>query len=141
MIASLLIAAPVVILVAVLVQAAIRRSPRRGLRRLVAANIAVASAALFVLAAIALGIVEPAGAAASGTVAATDPGAALIGAAIAVAGACIGASIAVAYTGAAALAAISEKPELFGRALVVLGLAEGIAVYGLIVALILIGKA
>ena len=57
------------------------------------------------------------------------------------AGACIGASIAVAYTGAAALAAISEKPELFGRALVVLGLAEGIAVYGLIVALILIGKA
>ena len=57
------------------------------------------------------------------------------------AGACIGAAIAVAYTGAAALAAISEKPELFGRALVVLGLAEGIAVYGLIVALILIGKA
>jgi V/A-type H+/Na+-transporting ATPase subunit K len=140
MIASLFIAAPVVILVAALVKAAIRRSPRRGLRRLVAANVAVASAALFVLAAIAFGIVEPAGAAASGT-AATDPGAALIGAAIAVAGACIGASIAVAYTGAAALAAISEKPELFGRALVVLGLAEGIAVYGLIVALILIGKA
>lgn len=141
MIASLLIAAPVVILVAILVQSAVRRSPRSGLRRLVAANIAVATAALFVLAVIALGIVEPAGAAASGSAAAGDPGAALIGAAIAVAGACIGASIAVAYTGAAALAAISEKPELFGRALVVLGLAEGIAVYGLIVALILIGKA
>ena len=140
MTASLLIAAPIVIIVAVLVQAGVRRSPRRGMRRLVAANMAVAATALFVLAAVALGIVDPAGAA-SGTAGATDPGAALMGAAIAVAGACIGASIAVAYTGAAALAAISEKPELFGRALVVLGLAEGIAVYGLIVALILISKA
>ena len=56
-----------------------------------------------------------------------DPRAALLGAAIAVAGSCIGAAIAVAYTGAAALAAISEKPEMFGRALVVVGLAEGIA--------------
>ena len=93
------------------------------------------------LGAVALGFVDTAGAAASSAAASGDPGAALIGASIAVAGACIGASIAVAYTGAAALAAISEKPELFGRALVVLGLAEGIAVYGLIVALILIGKA
>jgi len=67
--------------------------------------------------------------------------AALLGAAIAVAGASIGAAIAVAYTGAAALAAVSERPELFGRAMVIVGLAEGIAVYGLIVAIILIGRA
>ncbi|MFD5756827.1 ATP synthase subunit C, partial [Streptomyces sp. NPDC127044] len=67
--------------------------------------------------------------------------AALIGAAIAVAGASIGAAIAVAYTGAAALAALSERPELFGRAMVIVGLAEGIAIYGLVVAIILIGKA
>jgi V/A-type H+-transporting ATPase subunit K len=67
--------------------------------------------------------------------------AALIGAAIAVAGSSIGSAIAVAYTGAAALAAMSERPELFGRAMVIVGLAEGIAIYGLIVAIILIGKA
>ena len=66
---------------------------------------------------------------------------ALIGAAIAVAGSSFGAAIAVAYTGAAALAAISERPEMFGRAMVIVGLAEGIAIYGLIVAIILIGKA
>ena len=48
---------------------------------------------------------------------------------------------AVAYTGAAALAAVSEKPEMFGRSLVFVGLAEGIAIYGLVVAIILIGKA
>lgn len=79
------------------------------------------------------------------TVASTSDGssswAALLGAAIAVAGSSIGAAVAVAYTGAAALAAVSERPELFGRAMVIVGLAEGIAVYGLIIAIILIGKA
>jgi V/A-type H+-transporting ATPase subunit K len=68
-------------------------------------------------------------------------GMALLAASIAVAGSSIGAAIAVAYTGAAALAAMSERPELFGRAMVIVGLAEGIAIYGLIVAIILIGRA
>ncbi len=68
-------------------------------------------------------------------------GQALIGAAIAVAGSSIGAAIGVAYTGSAALAAMSERPEMFGRAMVIVGLAEGIAIYGLVVAIILIGKA
>ena len=67
--------------------------------------------------------------------------AALFGAAIAVAGSSIGAGIAVAYTGAAALAAMSERPEMFGRAMVIVGLAEGIAIYGLIIGILLIGKA
>ena len=67
--------------------------------------------------------------------------AALLGAAIAVAASTIGAGIAVAYAGAAAMAAMSERPELFGRAMVIVGLAEGIAIYGLIVGIILIGKA
>jgi V/A-type H+-transporting ATPase subunit K len=78
------------------------------------------------------------------TAAATSSGsswAALIGASIAVAGSSIGAAIAVAYTGSAALAAMSERPEMFGRAMVVVGLAEGIAIYGLIIAIILIGSA
>ena len=73
--------------------------------------------------------------------AASSNGAALLGAAIAVAGSTIGAGIAVAYAGAAALAAISERPELFGRAMVIVGLAEGIAIYGLIIGVLLIGKA
>ncbi|MEJ1230270.1 MAG: ATP synthase subunit C [Galbitalea sp.] len=79
-----------------------------------------------------------------GTAPATPAGAggtALIAAAIAVAGSSIGAAIAVAYTGSAALAAMSERPEMFGRAMVVVGLAEGIAIYGLIIAIIIIGKA
>lgn len=82
-----------------------------------------------------------AGSAATSTSTGSASGSALIGAAIAVAGSSLGAAIAVAYTGSAALAAISERPEIFGRAMVIVGLAEGIAIYGLIVAVILIGKA
>ena len=55
--------------------------------------------------------------------------------------AALGAGYAVAQVGTAALGALAEKPELFGRVLVMVGLAEGIAIYGLIVAIILIGKA
>lgn len=51
---------------------------------------------------------------------------------------CIGAGIAVSQVGASAMAAISEKPELFGKVLVILGLAEGIAIYGLIISIIII---
>jgi len=50
----------------------------------------------------------------------------------------IGAGIAVSQVGAAAIAAISEKPEMMGRALIIVGLAEGIAIYGLIIAFIVI---
>jgi V/A-type H+/Na+-transporting ATPase subunit K len=78
---------------------------------------------------------------AAATTAAGSNTGALIGAAIAVAGSTIGAGIAVAYVGSAALAVMSERPELFGRAMVIVGLAEGIAIYGLIVGIILIGKA
>ena len=78
---------------------------------------------------------------AAGAAATSGNSAALLGAAIAVAGSTIGAGIAVAYAGAAALAVMSERPELFGRAMVIVGLAEGIAIYGLIIGIILIGKA
>ncbi|MDA8384012.1 MAG: ATP synthase subunit C [Betaproteobacteria bacterium] len=52
----------------------------------------------------------------------------------------IGAGIAMGPVGAASLAVISEKPELFGRTLIYLGLAEGIAIYGLVVTILLLGK-
>jgi V/A-type H+-transporting ATPase subunit K len=65
---------------------------------------------------------------------------AFVGAGVAVGASSIGAGIAVAYTGAAALAALSERPEMFGRAMVIVGLAEGIAIYGLIVAIMLLGR-
>lgn len=52
----------------------------------------------------------------------------------------LGAGIAVASVGAAAVGALAEKPELFGRTLVLVGLAEGIAIYGLIVSIIILNR-
>jgi len=135
-----LIAIPAFAAVSALTTGALRHRPEGSLRWLRWANgtLLVGAGALLVVALTA----GPSGAA---TTAAAKSSAAsssaLLGAAIAVAGSSLGAAIAVAYTGSAALAAISERPELFGRAMVIVGLAEGIAIYGLIVAVILIGKA
>jgi len=67
-------------------------------------------------------------------------GSAFYAAAISTGLAAIAAGIAVAYVGAAAIGAISEKPELTGRALIFVGLAEGIAIYGLITAIMILGR-
>ncbi|GCB50816.1 ATP synthase subunit C [Streptomyces xiangluensis] len=133
------LALPVIVAGFVAVRLVLRRSGRTALWWMVAAD-----AVLLVAATVVLALALSGGSAQAATTTAQESGsgsAALIGAAIAVAGATIGAGIAVAYTGAAALAALSERPELFGRAMVIVGLAEGIAIYGLVVAVILIGKA
>ncbi|AGC69416.1 V-type ATP synthase subunit C [Thermoclostridium stercorarium subsp. stercorarium DSM 8532] len=54
--------------------------------------------------------------------------------------ACIGAGIAVASTGSAALGAISEDSGLLGKTLIFVGLAEGIAIYGLIVTILILNS-
>lgn len=57
--------------------------------------------------------------------------------AVAVGIACIAAGYAVAKTAVAASATITEKPELFGRTVVYVGMAEGIAIYGLLIAFLI----
>ena len=52
----------------------------------------------------------------------------------------LGAGVAVARVGAAAMGAVAERPELMGRSMIYVGLAEGLAIYGLIVAIIILGK-
>jgi V/A-type H+-transporting ATPase subunit K len=63
-----------------------------------------------------------------------------IASALAVAGGSIGAGVAVSATGSAAVGVIAEKPESFGRALIFVGLAEGVAIYGLIIAFMIINR-
>jgi V/A-type H+-transporting ATPase subunit K len=67
-------------------------------------------------------------------------GLALIGIGLPTGLAAIGAGIALGPVGAAALAVIAEKPEMFGRTLIYMGLAEGIAIYGLVMSILLLGK-
>lgn len=66
---------------------------------------------------------------------------AVIGAALSAGLGTLGAGYAVAMVGSAAIGALAEKPELFGRLLVLVGLAEGIAIYGLIVAILILNRA
>ncbi len=67
-------------------------------------------------------------------------GLALIGIGLPTGLAAIGAGIALGPVGAASLAVIAEKPEMFGRTLIYMGLAEGIAIYGLVMSILLLGK-
>jgi len=70
----------------------------------------------------------------------TGMGLAIIGAGIPTALSTIAAGIAVGPIGAASLAAITEKPENLGRTLIYLGLAEGIAIYGLVISILLLNR-
>jgi V/A-type H+-transporting ATPase subunit K len=63
-----------------------------------------------------------------------------IGAALATGMSSLGAGFAVARVGTAAVGALAEKPELFGRLLIFIGLAEGIAIYGLIVSILILNR-
>lgn len=139
-----LICLPVLIVVALATRVVLRTRSGAALGVFLGFNAVLAALAVAVL--VLAADPDPVAAQTVAAVAAQDAAessnwAALLGASIAVAGSSIGAAIAVAYTGAAALATMSERPELFGRAMVIVGLAEGIAIYGLIVAIILIGNA
>jgi len=59
-------------------------------------------------------------------------------AALAVGFSCIAGGMAVARVGAAAMGAMSENPELSGKALPYAGLAEGICLWGFLVALLML---
>ena len=61
-----------------------------------------------------------------------------IAAAIAVGVSCLAGGIAVGQIGAAAMGAMSENPELSGKALPYAGLAEGICLWGFLVALLIL---
>ena len=52
----------------------------------------------------------------------------------------LGAGIAVGSVGSAAIGALAEKPELLGRTLILVGLAEGIAIYGLIISILILNQ-
>lgn len=120
-----------------------RRRPAPGwLKGAVGANLltfVLAEAALLFLGVNEVMAAEPAAAGVAREVS-IGLGLALIGIGIPTGLAAIGAGIAVGPVGAASLAIIAEKPEMFGRTLIYLGLAEGIAIYGLVVTILLLGR-
>lgn len=70
----------------------------------------------------------------------TGVGLGLLGAALATAGSSLGAGVALSGVGAAAIGAVTEKPGMFGLSLVYVGLAEGIAIYGIVISIMILGR-
>lgn len=64
----------------------------------------------------------------------------MLSAALATAVSSAAAAYAVAKLGSAAIGAIAEKPDLFGRLVIYVGLAEGIAIYGLIISILILNR-
>ncbi|EGS30394.1 MAG: ATPase [Peptoniphilus sp. oral taxon 375] len=54
--------------------------------------------------------------------------------------AALGAGVAVSNVGSAAIGAVSEDPDILGKSMIYLGLAEGIAIYGLIISIMILGS-
>ncbi|MFZ7121026.1 MAG: ATP synthase subunit C [Eubacteriaceae bacterium] len=54
--------------------------------------------------------------------------------------AAIGSGYAVALVGSAALGAVSENEKILGKTIIFVGLAEGIAIYGLIISILILQK-
>nr|MDO8081793.1 ATP synthase subunit C [Candidatus Freyarchaeota archaeon] len=63
-----------------------------------------------------------------------------IGAGLAVGLAGLGAGLGMGTASAAAIGAISEKPEVFGRSIIYIVLIEAIAIYGFVISFLLLGR-
>lgn len=71
---------------------------------------------------------------------ASSSGLGFIAAALSTGLATIGAGYAVGVVGSSALGAVSEDSSILGKTLIFVGLAEGIAIYGLIVSILILGR-
>lgn len=69
-----------------------------------------------------------------------NKGIGMIAAALSTGLACLGAGIAVALVASSAVGAISENPGLLGKTIIFAGLAEGIAIYGLIISIMILNQ-
>ncbi len=79
-----------------------------------------------------------AGSSISAAVAQVDTGGLALGAGLAIGLAGLGAGIGLGNAASAAIGAISERPEVFGRTIIFAALIEGIAIFGFVVAAMII---
>jgi V/A-type H+-transporting ATPase subunit K len=71
---------------------------------------------------------------------ASSNGLGFIGMALATGLACIGAGIAVGSVGSAAIGLVGEQPGAIGTTLIYVGLAEGVAIYGIVISMLIFSK-
>lgn len=118
-----------------------RKAGVRGSKRMFVA--AAAASFCLVLAGAALSLVSPAAFAAEveqGVRDVSANGLGFIGMALATGLACVGAGIAVGSVGAAALGLVGEQPGAIGTTLIYVGLAEGVAIYGIVISMLIFSR-
>ena len=76
----------------------------------------------------------------SGDLADASKSTGFLAAAIAVAASSLGAAWALAKAAPAALGAISENPDNFGKALIFVAMGEGVAIYGLLISILILNN-
>ncbi|MCL2684413.1 MAG: ATP synthase subunit C [Synergistaceae bacterium] len=126
---------------------AMRCAGSRGSKRMLAGIIAFSCLVLLAGAAINLAAVPARAADTTGTgEAAASPeqsssnGMGFIGMALATGLACVGAGIAVGSVGSAAIGLVGEQPGAIGTTLIYVGLAEGVAIYGIVISMLIFSK-
>lgn len=118
----------------------IKGKPLKNAKKILTGSMAFAFGTLLVGLLLSL-VGHPAFAATAGAAAVSSgAGMGFIGAGLSTGIACLGAGIGVGGAGAAALGLVGEKPEMLGTTLIYLGLAEGIAIYGVIISLLIMGR-
>ena len=130
---SLFLALPVVFLVASVIIAT--KSVQRGKKP---KTVILAQMASFLFVGAVSFVLPLAASAATEAAAAPVNGLGLLAAALAVGIAGIGGGIAVGPSAAAAIGATSEDPKNFGKAIIFVALGEGIALYGLLIAILIL---
>ena len=114
---------------------AMKRTGFRGSSRIYASVAAVSS--LLVLTGAVIALTSGASSAAESAAAAKEI---TVGAGIGFMAASLATGIACLAAGSAAIGLVGEKPEMLGTTLIYLGLAEGIAIYGIIISLLIIQR-
>ena len=124
---------------------AMRRVGFRGSKRMLTVIIAFSCLTLLASAAINL-MAFPAKAADTAEAELVSPeqsfsnGMGFIGMALATGLACVGAGIAVGSVGSAAIGLVGEQPGAIGTTLIYVGLAEGVAIYGIVISMLIFSK-
>lgn len=130
---SMMLALPVAFLIGSVVLS--KRSVNRGSK---AKKVLMTQMASFLFVSVLCFAMPLAASAATETVAAASNGLGLIAAALAVGIGGIGGGIAVGPAASAAIGATSEDPKNFGKAIIFVALGEGIALYGLLIAILIL---
>jgi V/A-type H+-transporting ATPase subunit K len=119
-----------------------KQKPGKSMRRAMLTNLCAFGAVLLCAIILPLGGFASADETAEAANAVTNSAAGLgyLAAAISVGVGCIGSGIAVGHAAPAAIGALAEEPKSFAKALIFVALGEGISIFGLLVAIIILGK-